>query len=109
MLTPHVGWEDFPDSDNEEEVKCYVEMLAERAMQLDQLVISNIGDYEQRQRHLRRGKEPGPTMVYGFEVGQTVLRHLRQFSKLDVSATEPAEVMDVQGLYNQRIKIKYVD
>ena len=35
MLTPHVGWEDFPDSDNEEEVKCYVEMLAERVMQLD--------------------------------------------------------------------------
>ena len=73
MLIPHVGWEDFPDSVNEEEVKCYVEMLAERVMQLDKLVISNIGDYEQRQRHLMRGKEPRPTMVYGFEVGQTVL------------------------------------
>ena len=48
-------------------------------------------------------------MVYGFEVGQTVLQQLRQFSKLDVRATEPAEVVDVQGLYNQRIKIKYVD
>ena len=47
-----------------------------------------------------RGKEPGPTMVYGFEVGQTVLRWLRQFSKLDVRATEPAEIVDVQGLYN---------
>ena len=35
ILMPHVGWEDFPDSDNEEEVKCYVEMLAERAVQLD--------------------------------------------------------------------------
>ena len=48
MLIPYVGWEDFPDSGNEEEVKCYVEMLAERAMQLDLLVISNSGDYEQK-------------------------------------------------------------
>ena len=35
MLIPHIGWEDFPDSGNEEEVKCYVEMLAELVMQLD--------------------------------------------------------------------------
>ena len=35
MLTPHIGWEDFLDSGNEEKVECYVDMLAERAMQLD--------------------------------------------------------------------------
>ena len=73
MLTLHTGWEEFAESGEEQEVKCYLEMLAKQAMQLDQLVISNIGDYEQRQGHLRRDKKPGPTMVYGFEIGQIVL------------------------------------
>ena len=35
MQTPHIGWEGFPNSGNEEEVQCYVEMLAEWVMQLD--------------------------------------------------------------------------
>ena len=95
MLMPYIGWEDFPESGSEEEIRHYVEILAESAMQLDLLVISNIGDYEQRQKHLRRGKEPGPTMVYGFEIGQTILWRLRQFSKIDVRSTEPAEIVDI--------------
>ena len=48
MLIPRIGGEDFPESGEEEEVNCFEKMLAEWAIQLDQLLISKIGNYEQK-------------------------------------------------------------
>lgn len=46
-------------------------------------------------------------MVYGFSVGQKVLRRQRAFSKLDPRSSGPLTIERIRGLYNQRIKVSF--